>query len=48
MWVNTILLHTDTRMIYLGMKVLAWCIDLNGIKLQIPCISLHTLLVLKK
>ena len=30
-WVNTILNHIDTRAIYLGMKVLAWYIDLNGI-----------------
>ena len=31
-WVNTILNHIDTKMIYLGMKVLAWYIDLNDIK----------------
>ena len=31
-WVNTILNHIDTRTIFLGMKVLAWYIDLNGIE----------------
>ena len=31
-WVSTIRNHIDTRTIYLGMKVLAWYIDLNGIE----------------
>ena len=30
-WVHTILNHIDTRAIWLGLKVLAWYIDPNGI-----------------
>ena len=31
-WVNTILNHIDTRAFCLGIKVLAWDIDPNGIE----------------
>jgi hypothetical protein len=31
-WVNTILIHIDTRAICLVMKILAWYIDPTGIK----------------
>ena len=31
-YVNTIVKHMDARTIFLDMKVLAWSIDLNGIK----------------
>ena len=33
-WVHTILDHIDTRVICLGMKVLAWYFDPNGIKIR--------------